>query len=61
MRTLQFKLGTAPLSRHEVVHLPRIGELLVLSYPSGGKYTVRIYEIYYGRTYEENIYYGEWS
>jgi hypothetical protein len=57
---LQFKLGTGPLSRHDVKEVPKIGDRIMLPYPSGGTYSVTIDDIYEGPTPAQNIYYGAW-
>jgi hypothetical protein len=57
---LQFKLGTGPLSRHELDFVPIIGDRITLPYPAGGTYTVIIDDIYHGPTPEQCIFYGAW-
>lgn len=57
---LQFKLGTGPLSRHEVAEVPKLGDRIMLPYPSGGTYAVTIDYIYEGPTVEQSIFYGAW-
>jgi len=57
---LQFKLGTGPLSRHEVDSLPNIGDRILLPYPSGGMCPVIIDDIFRGNTLEECIFFGAW-
>lgn len=58
--TLQFKLGTGPLSRHIVDFVPNIGDRIMLPYPAGGTYSVTIDDIYRADTLEQCIFYGTW-
>lgn len=61
MITLQFKIGTQPLIRHEVYFIPTVGSRVHnFPFPTGGRFTIRITDILRKEPVEESLFYGEW-